>query len=219
MQLVHTHSWTVSTAEARAIQERLRRYVVTEDRLGAVHSVAGVDVSFDKRRKLTQAAVAVLEFPSLTLCAHATTIRPTIFPYVPGLLSFREIPAILDALSQVETKPDLLLCDGQGFAHPRRLGIACHRGVLTGIPSIGVAKSRLIGQHGAIPDARGGWTALIDHDETVGAVLRTRSRVKPIYVSVGHRIGLLTAVSYVMRCTTHYRLPETTRQAHRLASL
>ena len=219
MRLVHTHPWAVSPAEARAIQQRLRRYVVTEDRLGTVSFVAGVDVSFDQRRKLTQAAVAVLDFPSLRLCTYAKTRQTTVFPYVPGLLSFREIPAILDALSRVEPTPDLLLCDGQGLAHPRRLGLACHLGVLTGIPSIGVAKSRLIGTHGDVPDARGHWTPLVHHEVILGAVVRTRSKVKPVYVSIGHRVSLCTAVAYVMRCTTRYRLPETTRHAHRLAAL
>ena len=219
MRLVHTHPWAVSSAEARAIQQRLCRYVVTEDHLGSVSCVAGVDVSFDKRRKLTQAAVAVLDLPSLRLRTYAKTIQQTVFPYVPGLLSFREIPAILDALRRVEPTPDLLLCDGQGLAHPRRLGLACHLGVLTGIPSIGVAKSRLIGSHGEVPEARGHWTPLVYHDETLGAVVRTRSKVKPIYVSIGHRVGLSTAVAYVMRCTTRYRLPETTRHAHRLAAM
>jgi deoxyribonuclease V len=193
--------------------------VVTEDSLESVKYVAGVDVAFDKQRKLTQAAVAVLEFPSLTLCAQATAMQRTAFPYVPGLLSFREVPAILEALAKVDPRPDLLLCDGQGLAHPRRFGLACHLGVLTGVPSIGVAKTRLIGHHGEVPGVRGRWAPLVHQDETLGAVVRTRTGVKPIFVSIGHRISLLTAVAYVMRCTTRYRLPETTRQAHRLAAL
>ena len=219
MRLAHTHPWTVSTGAARAIQERLRCYVVTEDRLGPVKYVAGVDVAFDKRHKLTQAAVAVLDLASLTLCGKATCVQPTAFPYVPGLLSFREVPVILEALAKVEPTPDLLLCDGQGLAHPRRFGLACHLGVLTGVPSIGVAKTRLIGHHCEIPRGRGSWVPLLHQDETVGAVVRTRTGVKPLFVSIGHRLSLPTAVAYVMRCTTRYRLPETTRHAHRLAAL
>ncbi len=125
---------------------------------------------------------------------------------------------MLAAMKKLRTRPDLLLCDGQGLAHPRRFGLACHLGLLLDIPSIGVAKSRLIGVHGEVPETKGGWTALEDNGEVIGAVLRTRAGVKPVYVSVGHRISLATAIDYVMRCTTRYRLPETTRHAHRLAS-
>jgi deoxyribonuclease V len=137
---------------------------------------------------------------------------------VPGLLSFRETPAVLEALGRLSERPDLLLCDGQGYAHPRRFGLACHLGVLTGLPSIGVAKSRLIGTHGALPKEKGAWVPLLDGDEAVGAVLRTRDGVAPLYVSIGHRVSLPTAIRWVLACTTRYRLPETTRQAHRLAS-
>ncbi len=212
------HAWDVTPAQARAIQERLRHRLETEDRLEPVHRVAGVDVGFDMRRRLTRAAVAVLAFPSLEPVAHAVALRPTTFPYVPGLLSFREVPAILDALARLEQRPDLLLCDGHGVAHPRRFGFASHLGVLAGIPSIGVAKKRLLGTHDAVPDARGQWVPLLDAGEIIGAVLRSRAGVKPIFVSIGHRVSLPTAVDYVMRCTRRYRLPETTRWAHRLAS-
>jgi deoxyribonuclease V len=178
--------------------------------------VAGVDVGF--RNGLTRAAIAVLSHPELELVETAVAHRPTEFPYVPGLLSFREAPAVLDALNKLGTGPDLLLCDGQGIAHPRRFGIACHLGILTGIPSIGVAKSRLIGSHDDPGDTRGDWSPLMDKGEIIGAVLRTRPRVKPLYVSIGHRVGLETAIAWVMACCTRYRLPETTRSAHRLAS-
>jgi len=137
---------------------------------------------------------------------------------VPGLLSFREAPAILAALAEIERLPDVLLCDGQGLAHPRRFGIACHLGVLTDLPSIGVAKKRLVGTHDEPPDTRGAWVPLVHREETVGAVLRSRAGVKPIFVSCGHRVGLEAAVELVMACTTRYRLPETTRRADRLAS-
>jgi len=161
--------------------------------------------------------VAVLTWPGLELADHAIARRPTSFPYVPGLLSFREIPALLDALDRLTAQPDLLLCDGQGLAHPRRFGLACHLGVVTGLPTIGVAKSRLTGTHGAVPVTKGRWTPLIDGDEVIGAVVRSRRGVKPIYVSVGHRVSLETAVHYAMGCVTRFRLPETTRWADRLA--
>ncbi|MGD8673007.1 MAG: endonuclease V, partial [Thiogranum sp.] len=133
-------------------------------------------------------------------------------------LSFREVPAVLEALGTLASRPDLILCDGQGLAHPRRFGLACHLGVLTDIPTIGVAKSRLVGEHGALPPQKGSWVPLMDKGETIGAVLRTRDNVSPVYVSIGHRTSLATAIDYVLRCTPRYRLPETTRRAHRLAS-
>ncbi|WP_455384844.1 deoxyribonuclease V [Acidihalobacter prosperus] len=212
------HPWDVSPAEAREIQERLRRCVETQDRLEPVEYAAGVDVGFEDDGKVTRAAVVVLELPSLEVVEHALARRPTSFPYVPGLLSFREIPAILEALEQLHRKPDVLLCDGQGIAHPRRLGVAAHLGVLLDMPSIGVAKSRLIGTHEEPPNRRGAWTPLHDGEECIGAVLRTRVDAKPIYVSVGHRLSLHTAIDVVMRVVTRYRLPETTREADRLAS-
>lgn len=213
-----TQAWPTGIAEARAIQESLRGKVVARDRLGKISTVAGIDVGFEKHGSVTRAAVVVLGFPGLAPVEQAVARQPTRFPYVPGYLSFREAPAVLAALKQLRTRPDLLLCDGQGLAHPRRFGLACHLGLLLDIPSIGVAKSRLIGAHDEVPEQKGGWTALEDDGEIIGAVLRTRAGVKPVYVSVGHRISLATAIDYVMRCTTRYRLPETTRHAHRLAS-
>jgi deoxyribonuclease V len=156
--------------------------------------------------------------PDLQVQESAVVRRPTTFPYVPGLLSFREVPAILDALRQFAKVPDLLLCDGQGIAHPRRFGLACHLGLLSEIPAIGVAKSRLFGRHEPTPDERGAWQPLRHGKEVVGAALRTRPKTQPLFISIGHRVSLETAIEYVMRCTTKYRLPETTRQAHHLAS-
>jgi deoxyribonuclease V len=175
-------------------------------------------VGFEEGGKITRAAVAVLSFPDLQPLQQAIARLPTCFPYVPGLLSFREIPAVLGALEQLRPLPDLLLCDGQGVAHPRRFGIACHLGVVTGIPSIGVAKSRLIGTHPEPGPEKGSWVPLMDGDERIGAVLRTRSNVRPLFISSGHRISLQTAIDYVLACSPKYRLPETTRQAHKLAS-
>ncbi|MGR6121122.1 MAG: deoxyribonuclease V [Candidatus Nitrosoglobus sp.] len=216
--LVKSHSWNLSPREAMALQRQLASQVITEDRFGQVQAVAGVDVGFEEQGKITRAAVVVLRLDGLSLIEQVIARQPTRFPYIPGLLSFRECPAILAALEKLTVLPDLLLCDGQGIAHPRRFGIACHLGVLTNLPSIGVGKSRLVGKHGPVPDTRGDWTPLVDRRETVGAVLRTRTGVSPIFVSPGHRISLPTAIDYVMACTTRYRLPETTRAADKLAS-
>ncbi|HKQ30983.1 MAG TPA: deoxyribonuclease V [Burkholderiales bacterium] len=212
------HEWPSSVAEARAIQEQLRGRAVTRDYFGAIERVAGVDVGFEDGGRVARAAVAVLDFPGLALCAQAIVRRPVTFPYVPGYLSFREIPVVLDALAELGTAPDVILCDGQGIAHPRRFGIASHLGVLIDIPTIGVAKSRLWGRYEEPPRERGAWTPLLDGDEPIGAVLRTRANAKPLYVSSGHRVSLPTAIDLVMRCTTRFRLPETTRAAHRMAS-
>ncbi len=212
------HRWPKTVAEARSIQERLRHEVIKKDVLAKPQRVAGVDVGFEQGGTVTRAAVAVLDFPDLMLREHAIVRRKTRFPYVPGYLSFREAPAILAALKQLRDKPDLLLCDGQGLAHPRRFGLACHLGLLADIPSIGVAKSRLIGDHGRLLESKGAWAPLLVDGERIGAVLRTRTGVRPLYISIGHRISLRTAIKYVLLCTTKYRLPETTRHAHRLAS-
>ena len=218
MKIRHRHPWNLAPKEAMELQSRLAAEIVVRDDLGPVARVAGVDVGFEDGGVTTRAAVAVLGFPSLQLATSAIARLPTRFPYVPGLLSFREVPAVLAAMEQIADPPDLLLCDGQGIAHPRRLGIASHLGLLLDIPSIGVAKTRLIGTHGEVPDERGAWVPLRDKQETIGAVLRTRKGVKPLYVSPGHRIGLESAVDWVLACLTRYRLPETTRWAHRLAS-
>lgn len=212
------HPWDVTPREAQEIQKCLAPQVVRENRLGEVAHVAGIDVGFEENGAVTRAAAAVLGFPDLTLVESAIARRPTAFPYVPGLLSFREIPTVLDALDRLTKQPDLLLCDGQGLAHPRRLGIACHVGLLTGLPAIGVGKSRLLGRHGEVPREKGSWVTLEEGEEIIGAVVRTRTGVKPLYVSIGHRVDLETAIRYVLACTPRYRLPETTRQADRLAS-
>jgi deoxyribonuclease V len=210
------HPWNLAPQDASALQRELAPYVDRRDHLGTIAFVAGVDVGFENGQ--ARAAVAVLSFPALQLADQGVARVPVAFPYVPGLLSFREIPAVLNALGTISVRPDLLLCDGQGIAHPRRCGFASHLGLVTGIPSIGVAKSRLVGEHSPVPMRKGAWVPLVQHGETIGAALRTRAGVAPVFVSIGHRVSLLTAIQYVLACTTRYRLPETTRWAHRLAS-
>jgi deoxyribonuclease V len=212
------HPWDLTAEEAVALQEQLRRKVIIEDQLGTINLIAGVDVGYDKNLNLARAAVVVLHYPDLELEERAVIHYPANFPYVPGLLSFREVPAMLKAINALRIRPDLMLCDGHGLAHPRRFGLACHIGVLKDIPSIGVAKRRLIGEHDQVSDERGTWQPLRHDDEIIGAVLRTRSSVRPVYISIGHRISLKSAISYVLGSTTRYRLPEPTRMAHNLAS-
>ena len=219
MQIKQRHDWNLTTSEAKVIQEELQKEVITEDKFKQpVKYVAGVDMGFEDNGTISRAAVAVLSFPDLQLQEQSIAKRPTSFPYIPGFLSFREIPAVLDALQKINTIPDIILCDGQGIAHPRRMGIASHLGVIIDMPTIGVAKSWLIGDYEEVSQEKGSWQPLIHKNETIGAVLRTRSNVKPVYVSSGHRISLPTAIDYVLRCTPKYRLPETTRIADKLAS-
>ncbi|WP_206603089.1 deoxyribonuclease V [Leptolyngbya ohadii] len=218
IEIQFSHAWDLSPEAAVKLQHQLKSEIITTDRFGEVRSVAGVDVGFEDGGDTTRAAVAVLSFPELRVVERSVARRPTSFPYVPGLLSFREVPAVLDALEKLRSLPDLLLCDGQGTAHPRRFGIACHLGLLTNLPAIGVGKSLLVGRYEEVSDTKGAWQPLIHRGETIGAVLRTRPGTKPLFISPGHRISLPTAIDYVLHCTTRYRLPETTRAAHKLAS-
>lgn len=219
LNALHAHPWDLTPAQAIEVQHGLRCRVETVSRLPAsIERIAGADVGFEAGGRITRAAVAVLRYPGLELSDFSIARVDTAFPYVPGLLSFREVPALLAALEGLTMPPDLLLVDGQGWAHPRRLGLACHLGILADLPAIGVAKTRLIGTHAAVPDSRFAQVPLCDGDEIIGTVLRTRPGVKPLYVSIGHRVDLPTAVHWVRQATTRFRLPETTRWAHRLAS-
>lgn len=215
MTPVISHSWDLSPSEAMALQKELAAQVSRENELGPVTRVAGIDASY--REGLSRAAIVVLSFPKLELVEQAVATRPTTFPYVPGLLSFREGPAVLDALERLKSNPDLLIFDGQGLAHPRRFGLACHLGLLLDRPAIGCAKSRLLSHYEEPGSQPGDYTLLIDKGETIGAAVRTRAGAKPLVVSIGHRIDLPTSINYVLKCCRHYRLPETTRWAHRLA--
>ncbi len=211
-----THSWEVSPAQARAIQEHLRRQIVTAPPERQPANVAGIDVSV--REGIAKAAVALLSYPTLALLQAATAELPVSFPYIPGLLAFREGPAVLAALARLSIRPDMLMFDAQGMAHPRRVGLATHIGILLDIPSIGCAKSRLCGEHMPPAPGKGSWEPLYDKGEVIGAVVRTRDNVRPVFVSIGHRMDLESAVAMVLNCTTRYRLPEPTRLAHQIAN-
>jgi deoxyribonuclease V len=219
MHITPRHPWDVSPDEAVRIQHRLRGLVSVENAPGleAVRTVAGVDVSIHDDQ--CRAAVVVLSYPDLAVLGSSVAQggRPITFPYIPGLLSFREGPAVLDACAALETAPDLLIFDGQGLAHPRRCGIASHMGVILDVPSIGCAKSRLCGQYDEPATAAGSTADLVDRGEVIGRAVRTRDGVSPVFVSVGHRVDLDTAVRWVLACCRGYRLPETTRWAHRVA--
>lgn len=213
------HAWPREARAGRAIQDAIAEYVDAHNSLPAtIRTVAGVDIGFEDGGQTTRAAIVVLDAADLSMVEQTLVRRPTRMPYIPGLLSFREIPAALAALEQLSALPDLLMVDGHGIAHPRRLGVATHLGLVSGLPTIGVAKKRLTGTHDAVPEQRLAWARLMDGGETIGAVLRSRAGVKPIFISPGHRIDLGTAIDWTARTLTRYRLPETTRAADRLAS-
>ncbi|MFJ8826792.1 endonuclease V [Streptomyces sp. NPDC102467] len=210
--------WPTNEAAARAVQDTLRGRVVLDEagpQPGA-GTVTGIDVAYDDARDVVAAAAVVLDAATLDVVEEATAVGRVAFPYVPGLLAFREIPAVLDALAALRTDPGLVVCDGYGLAHPRRFGLASHLGVLTGLATMGVAKNPFAFAHGELGRERGSAAALTDGSEEVGRALRTRAGVKPVYVSVGHRISLANACAHALALTPAYRLPETTRRADRL---
>jgi deoxyribonuclease V len=209
------HSWKVPPTEAKDIQRELREKISYRAELGDVHTIAGVDVGL--KGDVARAAVVVLSYPGLEPVEQSVAEESVTMPYIPGLLAFREAPAILSACEELAVEPDLFIFDGQGVAHPRRMGIASHVGVILDKPSIGCAKSRLCGTHHEPSREAGSYVHLYDGEEVIGAVLRTRSNVSAVYVSVGHRIDLDTAIEYVLGCCKRYRLPEPIRYAHRAA--
>ena len=211
------HAWDLSSAEAIAVQLQLRDQVIRCDDFGEIKTVAGADIGI--RGSRATAAVAVLSYPSLTIVDQSVVKTSVQFPYIPGLLSFREIPPLLQAFEQLRTIPDLIILDGHGMAHPRRFGLASHLGFILNWPTIGCAKSRLSGTYQEPEPEKGSYRFLHDRDQNViGAAVRTRSQTKVIFVSAGHRVSLDSAIRLTLACCPRYKLPETTRYAHRLAS-
>ena len=211
--------WSGDPAAARELQKRLATQVCLVDDFAPVQRIAGLDVGFEGGGRITRAAAVLLDAQTLTPLAESIARLPTTMPYVPGLLSFRELPALLQAFSGLPERADMVLVDGQGIAHPRRLGVAAHFGVVTDMPCIGVAKKVLTGQHAELAAARGSRTPLLDRQgEIIGMLLRSKLRCLPLVISSGHRVSLNSAIELVERCLTRYRLPEPTRLADRLAS-
>ena len=210
------HRWDMTYREAVAIQEELRgRLILRDDGLAdPLRTVAGADISYDRGSDLFFAAVVLMSYPELTHLEEATFSSRVSFPYIPGLLTFREGPPLITAFTKLNQSPDFLLFDGQGIAHPRGIGLAAHLGLILDRPAIGCAKSRLVGTHAPVGEKRGDWTGLVHQDRQVGAVLRTRDQIKPVFVSQGHRISLKRAITLVLACCRGYRIPEPTRRAH-----
>lgn len=209
------HSWSLTPRAAIALQRKFARRVCVVKPAGELRFIAGLDAAFSADGKRCLAAAVLWDRIEQRVVEQQTAARKLAFPYVPGLLSFREAPALLATLRRLRRTPDALMCDGQGLAHPRRLGIASHVGILCGLPTIGCAKSRLCGEETETLSPRGSWTPLVDGGEIIGELLRTQVGVKPLYVSVGHLCDLPTARELVLACATRYRLPEPTRLADR----
>lgn len=213
------HGWDLSIAQAREIQLALRERVELRAPPGfRPRLIAGADVSVERFATRGYAGIVTLDAETMDTVEESTSIAELQMPYVPGFLSFRELPALDGAWRRLRTKPDVVIFDGQGYAHPRRFGIACHGGLLWDVPTIGCAKSILVGTHGELGEARGSTAPLIHRGETVGMAVRTRDRVNPVYVSPGHRMDLETAVRIVLSVSPKYREPETTRRSHRLVN-
>lgn len=220
MQARVPHRWDVTPKEAAALQVELRARLSTRPDFSSVRTVAGADIAMVAgprgragREATAYAAVIAYSFPELREVERASAVGRVTFPYVPGLLSFREGPLLLEAFSRLRAEPDLVLFDAHGYAHPRRFGLACHLSVVLDRPGIGVAKSVLVGRYEEPPAAAGTWTPLVDGKETVGAALRTRDRVQPVFISIGHRIDLHTAIKLALACTDGFRVPKPTREA------
>ena len=212
------HEWSLTPREAVELQKQLRARVRVVPLKKKIETIAGADISFNKFDPAVYAGVVVLRLPLLEVVEEVGVVSETKFPYVPGLLSFRETPSVLEAWAKLKTEPDAVMFDGQGIAHPRRVGIASHVGLLIDRPTLGCAKSVLVGKFEEPGEERGAWTPLVDKGETVGAALRTKTRVQPIYVSPGHLIDLAGAIELTLRCDGGYRQPEPTRRAHLLVN-
>lgn len=213
------HSWNLTESEARLLQLELAAKLIMEDQLNEIHLVAGVDVAYMKHSDKSVAAAVILDANTLEVIETVTAEDHVQFPYIPGLFSFRELPPLIKVFSKINHTPDLIVCDGQGYAHPRRFGLACHLGVIFDAPVIGCGKTRLLGEHKQPDTERGAVAPLFDNGEVIGNVLRTQNGINPIYVSIGHRISLTTACEWILKLSPKYRMPETTRQADQAVRL
>lgn len=218
MKVKKLHNWNLSYSQARELQSRLAGRVQIKTFSKNLRRVAGLDCAFTKDGKRIVAGAVVLELPGLEIIETKSATRKVTFPYIPGLLSFREAPVCIAAVKKLRCKPDVFLIDGQGIAHPRRLGLAAHLGLFFDSPTIGCAKSRLTGVFEEPAQQKGGYSGLTNAGETIGVVLRTRTNVKPLFISIGNRCTLKDAIKIVLACTTKYRLPEPTRLAHQFVS-
>lgn len=218
MKIKNLHNWDISVKDAIELQKTLAKSVIKRKFDKKISTIAGIDCAFTKDKKNVIACIIVLSAENFEIVEAAYSILPVAFPYIPGLLSFREAPACIAAAEKLKTVPDCIIIDGQGMAHPRRFGIACHLGLFLDIPTIGCAKSRLIGDFTALAQRKGSTSPLTDKGEIIGAVVRTRDNVKPVFVSIGHKCRLEDGIRIVLECCVKYRLPEPSRIAHQIVT-
>ncbi|MEN6465097.1 MAG: deoxyribonuclease V [Syntrophaceae bacterium] len=219
MNIKHLHNWDVCYADAVSLQYELAGRIVLEDeRPAKLKKIAGADISYSKNDDLFFAAVVVLDAATMEVIEESSSIDRVSFPYIPGLLSFREAPVLLKAFEKIGSKPDIVMFDGQGIAHPRRMGLASHMGLFLDIPALGCAKKKLVGDFAEPGIKKGSWSELVHRGERIGAALRTKDKVKPVFISPGHRIGFSRAIETALACCRGYRIPEPTRQAHLLVN-
>ncbi len=213
------HTWNLTEQQAIALQRELAKQIICKDTITEVRTIAGIDVALTQEKNMARAAVVLLSYPELRMIEYHVHEEPLRMPYIPGLLSFREIPSMLGAFAKLQQKPDLIMVDGMGIAHPRRIGIASHLGLWLSIPTIGCGKSLLTGKFDeqCLGKQAGSWVPLVGKGECIGAVVRTRTNVAPLFISVGHLISLETSIKYVLACSKGYRLPEPTRLADKLS--
>ncbi len=212
MKYLNLHSWEVNPQEAIKIQKDLKSNISLKKSFSKIEKIAGADVSYYKNKMIT--GIVILKFPQLEIIEKKSSVSSVNFPYIPGLLTFREGPSILAAFKKIKNEPDIILFDGQGIAHPRRMGIATHLGLFLDKPTIGCAKSRLSGKYTSVGEKKGDYALLKEDEEILGAILRTRKRVKPIFISPGHKIDLPNSIEIVLKCIIKYRLPLPVREAH-----
>ena len=212
------HDWNVSPTEAVALQQQLRSQIRIEPLTKTPRTIAGCDISFNKFEETVYAGIIVLDLETLETIEEAGVVSTAPFPYIPGLLSFREIPSLLEAWAKLKTEPDVVMFDGHGIAHPRRMGIASHAGLFLNRPTFGCGKSVLVGKYEEPALERGSWSPMTHYKEVIGAALRTKNKVNPVYVSPGHLIDMETAIALTLRCDGGYRLPEPTRRTHNLVN-
>lgn len=219
MKYKNLHPWDISPKEGIKVQKMLKNKLIFNEGKFSIEKICGTDVSYDKSKNMLFSAVIILKYPEMKIIEEQTAIMKSTFPYVPGLLSFREVPVLLKAFDKIENIPDVVMCDGHGIAHPRGIGLASHLGLIIDLPTIGCAKKRLFGKYSEIGNIKGDYSYISDSNKNIGIVLRTRANVKPVFVSQGYKIGINFSREIILNCCKKYRIPEPIRKAHKTVNI